>query len=119
MLKPKVIAQVLRQALRNGIKASLLMTNEGSLLAFAADNDKNARTYAAIIANVWATYKKQSSADTFLGSDPMGGPRFLLLQCEAREETVNLGILKAKADALKNHLEEPLERVASYQEYAR
>ncbi|KAG0170763.1 Ragulator complex protein lamtor2 [Apophysomyces sp. BC1015] len=83
MLKPKVIAQVLRQALRNGIKASLLMTNEGSLLAFAADNDKNARTYAAIIANVWATYKKQSSADTFLGSDPMGGPRFLLLQCEA------------------------------------
>jgi len=33
------------------------------------------------------------------------------------ESNVDLGILKAKAEALKGHLEEPLQQVAPYQEY--
>ncbi|OAD75331.1 hypothetical protein PHYBLDRAFT_64257 [Phycomyces blakesleeanus NRRL 1555(-)] len=103
MLKPKVIAQVLRQATRDGVKASLLMTSEGSLLAFAADNDRSAKIYAAIAANVWSTYKQHCSSETFLKGDQTGGLRFILMQCEAQ--------------ALARHLEEPLMRVASYQNY--
>lgn len=33
------------------------MTNEGSLISFAADNDKDATIYSAISANIWNTYK--------------------------------------------------------------
>ncbi|KAI8379707.1 uncharacterized protein BYT42DRAFT_636404 [Radiomyces spectabilis] len=133
MLKPKVIAQVLRQATHNGVRASLLMTSEGSLLAFAADNDKCAKTYAAIAANVWSTYKKQPAIGTSLDNNILATPRFLLLQCEegtvfvtsigamllclVGEESVDLGLLRAKADALRNHLDEPLQKVASYQDY--
>ncbi|KAI9033731.1 mitogen-activated protein-binding protein-interacting protein [Phycomyces nitens] len=116
MLKPKVIAQVLRQATRDGVKASLLMTSEGSLLAFAADNDRSAKIYAAIAANVWSTYKQHCSSDTFLKGDQTGGLRFILMQCEegnvfvtcissmllclVGENSVDLGILKVKASWL-------------------
>lgn len=41
------------------------MTNEGSLISFAADNDKDATVYSAISANIWNTYKK-ASVDTSL-----------------------------------------------------
>ncbi|KAI8068661.1 hypothetical protein BC940DRAFT_255566 [Gongronella butleri] len=126
MLKPKVISQVLRQATRNGIKATLMLTQEGSLLAYAVDNDKNAKIYSAISANVWSNYKKQMMVNSLLN----GGsecPQFILIECEegavyikqignmllclVSEKTVDLGILKAKADALSAHLEEPLLRV--------
>ncbi|KAI8098928.1 uncharacterized protein BX664DRAFT_271864 [Halteromyces radiatus] len=132
MLKPKVISQVLRQSTRDGVKAALLMTHDGSLLSFATDNDKNVKIYAAIAANIWSTYNKQSSSETFLDGGQSDSPRFLLLDCEegsafiigigtmllclVAENYVNLGILKAKAEALQVHLQEPLLRVAAYQE---
>ncbi|KAG2222583.1 hypothetical protein INT45_008702 [Circinella minor] len=135
MLKPKVISQVLQQSADNGLKASLLMTNEGSLLAFAADNNgRSPKTYAAIAANIWSSYKQHCTSDTFLRGDPADGLRFLILDCEegivfvtaissmllclVGNSTVELGILKAKAEAIARHLEEPLSRAASYQSYA-
>ncbi|CAO3650305.1 unnamed protein product [Cunninghamella blakesleeana] len=132
MLKPKLISQVLRQSLYNGVKSSLLMTYDGSLLAFATDNDKNAKIYAAITANIWNSYKKQIDSDSFLQSNGSDSPLFLLLECEegnvfitsigtlllclVAETSVNLGILKAKTEALKVYLEEPLLRAATYRE---
>ncbi|SAL99085.1 hypothetical protein [Absidia glauca] len=82
MLKPKVISQVLRQTTRNGVKASLLMTHDGSLLSFATDNDKNVKIYAAIAANIWGSYKKQMASGTFLDGGGTDSPKFLLLECE-------------------------------------
>jgi hypothetical protein len=41
-----------------------------------------------------------------------------MLLCLVGESKVDLGILKAKAEALKSHLEEPLQQVAPYQEYS-
>ncbi|CAO3589482.1 unnamed protein product [Absidia cylindrospora] len=82
MLKPKVISQVLRQSIRNGVKASLLMTHDGSLISFATHNDKNAKIYAAIAANIWSTYKKQTVPETFLNGGESDSPKFLLLGCE-------------------------------------
>ncbi|KAI9268088.1 hypothetical protein BDA99DRAFT_535603 [Phascolomyces articulosus] len=134
MLKPKVISQVLQQSADNGLKASLLMTNEGSLLAYAADNGRSPKTYAAIAANVWSSYKQHCASDSFLRGDPTAGLRFLILDCEegivfvtaissmllclVGDSTVELGILRAKAEAIARHLEEPLSRAASYQSYA-
>ncbi|KAI8333648.1 ragulator complex protein LAMTOR2-like protein [Chlamydoabsidia padenii] len=132
MLKPKVISQVLRQSTHKGVKASLLMTQDGSLLSFATDNDKNVKIYAAIAANIWSTYQKQTVTETFLDGGESAPPKFLLLDCEegsafitsvgtmllclVAEKSVPLGILKAKAEALQAHLEEPLLRVAAYQD---
>ncbi|KAI7872350.1 hypothetical protein BDF14DRAFT_1961277 [Spinellus fusiger] len=130
MLKPKIVSQVLRQATRDGVKASLLMTREGSLLAFAADNGRRAKIIAAIAANVWSTYKQHCSSDTFLAGDSSGlnsviiqceeGTVFVMsistmLLCLVGEATVDLGMLRAKAQALARHLEEPLLSVISYQ----
>ncbi|KAL1928163.1 hypothetical protein VTP01DRAFT_3079 [Rhizomucor pusillus] len=132
MLKPKVISQVLRQTLHNGLKASLLITNEGSLLAYASDTNRSVKTFAAIAANIWSSYKQHCAAsDSYLRSDPVNGIRYMLLECEegtvfvtsvstvllclVGDETVELGILKAKAQAVVRHLEEPLSRVAAYQ----
>ncbi|KAI8336190.1 hypothetical protein BC941DRAFT_428559 [Chlamydoabsidia padenii] len=132
MLKPKVISQVLRQSTTNGVKASLLMTLDGSLLSFATNNDKNVKTYAAISVTIWSSYKKQVSLGSFLGGGELDNPQFLLLDCEegvvfitgvgtmllclVAEKSVPLGLLKTKAEALRAHLEEPLLRMASYQD---
>lgn len=41
-----------------------------------------------------------------------------MLLCLVGDSKVDLGILKAKAEALKSHLEEPLQQVAPYSEYS-
>ena len=63
------------------------MTNEGSLLAFAADNNgRSPKTYAAIAANIWSSYKQHCTSDTFLRGDPTDGLRFLILDCEVTKK---------------------------------
>lgn len=42
----------------------------------------------------------------------------VMLLCLVGDSKVDLGILKAKAEALKSHLEEPLQQVAPYSEYS-
>ncbi|RUS24462.1 hypothetical protein BC938DRAFT_473542 [Jimgerdemannia flammicorona] len=130
MLRPRVLSQVLQQSTSGGIKASLLMNNEGSILASSADNDRDARVYAAISANIWATYDKNCSRPGFMGESGEEGLRMVLVECEegtiaittvstmllclVAADNVGLGIIIAKANALMRHLEEPLQRVAEY-----
>ncbi|KAF8929658.1 Ragulator complex protein lamtor2, partial [Linnemannia elongata] len=100
-----------------------LLNPEGSLLAFAAQSDRDARIYGAIASNIWTIYSKHCKPE-------VGPLSFLMLECEegkvaitivstmilclvARDD-VELGILKAKSEALTRHLEEPLSRVAGY-----
>ncbi|KAI8374857.1 hypothetical protein BD560DRAFT_393436 [Blakeslea trispora] len=124
MLKPKVISQVLRQSLHNGIKAALIMTTEGSLISFAAENDKNATIYSAISANIWNTYQKKDSLYTHLQYQIIHcqeGVVFVtglgsMILCLVGDSKVDLGILKAKAEALKGHIEGPLQQLAPYTE---
>ncbi|CAM0142252.1 unnamed protein product [Umbelopsis sp. WA50703] len=134
MLKPKVISQVLRQASTNGINTALLMNAGGSLLAFAAPSDREARIYAAIAANLWSTYLKSSSSGAvFRNEGKEDELRLLILPCEegvvaitapsttmlvclVGDKSVDLGLLKAKIEAVSRHLSEPLEKVASYQQ---
>ncbi|KAI9290099.1 ragulator complex protein LAMTOR2 [Umbelopsis sp. AD052] len=133
MLKPKVISQVLRQTTTGGIKAAMLMNSGGSLLAFAAASDREARIYAAIAANLWSTYLKSAMTDSSFRNEADGDDlRILILPCEegvvavaapstmllclVGDSTIELGLLKAKVEAVSKHLQEPLERVASYQQ---
>ncbi|KAF9168119.1 Ragulator complex protein lamtor2 [Actinomortierella ambigua] len=123
MLKPKLISQVLQQATTGGVKATILLNLEGSLLAFAAQSDRDARIYGALTSNIWSIYSKHVKTET-------GPLSFLILECEegkvavsmvstmilclVAQEDVELGILKAKSEALTRHLEAPLSRVTGY-----
>lgn len=63
------------------LAAIRLMNNEGSLLAFAADQARTTKTYAAIAASIWGTYKQESvGADT----GAKGGLQFLIMDCEVK-----------------------------------
>ncbi|KAG2186735.1 hypothetical protein INT44_002961 [Umbelopsis vinacea] len=109
------------------------MNSGGSLLAFAAASDREARIYAAIAANLWSTYLKSAMTDSSFRNEADGDDlRILILPCEegvvavaapstmllclVGDSTIELGLLKAKVEAVSKHLQEPLERVASYQQ---
>ncbi|KAG0233415.1 Ragulator complex protein lamtor2 [Actinomortierella wolfii] len=130
MLKPKLISQVLQQATTGGVKATMYINatpnpaqHTGSLLAFAAQSDREARIYGALTSNIWSIYSKHVKSET-------GPLSFLMLECEegkvavsmvssmilclVAQEDVELGILKAKSEALTRHLEAPLSKVTGY-----
>lgn len=134
MLKPRAVQQVLRQATTGSVKATMLLNAEGSLIAYAADNDTGARIdiIAAISSSVWSTYDKNCSNIGLPYDTAEEGLRTLYVDCEevkiailtvsnmllclVAHVTADLGILKAKGDALARHLKEPLKQISDYQE---
>jgi len=120
MLKPKALTQVLAQANTDNVLSTLLLDNEGALLAFAGYDNKDARVTSAIASNIWAAYDKNARA----ANDPL---QMIIMECEVgnvaiarvanfllctySKESVGLGLLKAKAQALVKYLHEPLKQV--------
>jgi hypothetical protein len=95
-----------------------LMNSGGSLLAFAAASDREARIYAAIAANLWSTYLKSAMPGSSFRNEADGDDlRILILPCEegvvavaapstmllclVGDSTIELGLLKAKVIRLK------------------
>ncbi|XP_067945926.1 ragulator complex protein LAMTOR2-like [Watersipora subatra] len=123
MLKPKVLTQVLNQANSGGVKSTLLLTTEGSLLACAGYDDQEMHV-AALAGNIWTSYTK--NAEELLDNDPLGMVMIQcmdgkvaitkvadLLLCIYANKDVQLGLLRAKVTALREYLKDPLTQVAT------
>ncbi|CAG9801530.1 unnamed protein product [Chironomus riparius] len=121
MLKPKVLTNVLSQANTGGVENTLLLNNDGALLAFSGFHNKDARITSAIASNVWSAYEKHGHNS--FREDPL---QFLIINCEGGNvivtqvanlllclyaNTDNLGILKTKISKLKEKLEIPLQSI--------
>ncbi|KAL6594178.1 Roadblock/LC7 domain-containing protein [Neocallimastix californiae] len=76
MLKPKIISEILKQALSSSINTAILFSQEGSLLSYATNKYNNvgspvfnslndpsepSKVIAAISSNVWSVYKNSCS----------------------------------------------------------
>jgi predicted regulator of Ras-like GTPase activity (Roadblock/LC7/MglB family) len=124
MLKPKALTRVLEQANTGGIHCTLLLNLEGSLMAYAGKSEKKEHITAAIAANIWMSYDKNSR-------DVMDGQPLhtIVLHCEDgsviikrvanhllciyAQNSVGLGMLKAKVETLAGYLEGPLLQIAT------
>lgn len=59
MLQPRILPKIIEQANTDGVKTTLLLQSNGSLLVSSGANSKEMdKLVAAIVSNVWSSYSK-------------------------------------------------------------
>ncbi|ESO00836.1 hypothetical protein HELRODRAFT_82549 [Helobdella robusta] len=124
IFKPKVLTQVLSSANSDGVLCTLLLSGDGSLMAYTGYDSKNARDIAAIANNIWMHLSKNlkftsdlDELDSVLINCQEGNvivsrvANFLL--CSYSNKDVELGLLRSKAQALVSFLQEPMKSVVA------
>merc|ERR1711939_930572 len=115
MLRAKVLPQILAQANTNGVQGTILLNEEGSLLASTGAGDHV--VVAAIASNVWAQYQKLGNEDLeYMLFDCEQGRVVMTkvsthLLCLYSDKSAEFGMLKRKAQVLREYLQEPLQQV--------
>lgn len=115
MLRPKIVPRVLEQANTRGVVSSLLVNHEGSLISCAPPEDASAPVVAAIAANVWQSFERAGEEQVMLIECEEGNVAVTavgkVLLCVVGGRETQLGMLKAKVQVLKAHMDEPLQLV--------
>merc|ERR1711990_738186 len=113
-LRPKVLTSILGETNTGGVFMSLLMQEDGSLVALAAEDRDKARNMAAIVSNIWSSYEhgSEEGLECLLIGNEEGRIAIMkaskTLVCIVGEHDVGFGMLKAKVHALVDKLEPPL-----------
>lgn len=124
MLRPKTLTNVLSQVVSGGIEGALLLNREGTLLAYAGYDDRNACMKAALASSIWSSFEKtgsQSLGDQQLNSCIMMCDNGILIVHMVASvlialqsgPNVPLGTLKNKTAALAQFLDQPLKQIAN------
>lgn len=122
LLKPKSLNNVLAQANTNGVRCTLLLNHEGSLLAHAGGSNSDAITIAALASTIWKNYQRYGNSA--LHEDRLRSAMIqsqeanlivrnlsTVLLCICADHDVPLGMLKCKANSIAEFLEEPLDMI--------
>lgn len=122
LLKPKSLNNVLAQANTGGVKCTLILNHEGSLLAHAGGSNSEAITIAALASTIWKNYQRYGNSA--LHEDKLKSALIQsqeanlmvrnlsnVLLCICANNDVPLGMLKCKANSIAEFLEEPLDLI--------
>lgn len=122
LLKPKSLNNVLAQANTGGVKCTLLLNHEGSLLAHAGGTNNEAITIAALASTIWKNYQRygnsalqeaklQSAVIQSQDANLIVRNLSTALLCICADQDVPLGMLKWKAKSIADFLEKPLDMI--------
>ena len=97
MLQPRILPKIIEQANTDGVKATLLLQSNGSLLASSGANSKEMdKLVAAIVSNIWSSYSKAGRSAFNNGLHPTN-------EYGEEEEGVNSGEEEPMGDE-QNHM---------------
>lgn len=122
MLRPKTLNNILANVNTGGVKCTLLLNREGSLLAHAGGTSNDWTTIAALASTIWKTYQRCGNSvfheDKLKCAVIQSQEANLVIRnlstvllCICSDHDVPLGMLKQKANSIADFIEEPLDKI--------
>lgn len=122
LLKPKSLNSILARTNTGGVKCTLLLNHEGSLLAYAGSSSTEAITIAALASTIWKNYQRYGNSalheDKLKTAVIQSQEANLIVKnlssvllCICANHEVPLGMLKCKANSIAEFLEKPLDMI--------
>jgi len=126
MINPVALTKILEQANEDGILCTLLLNCQGSLVAFAGNEEQAIKVKATVASSIWTGYEHAKhnaineetikhlliSCDTGnFAIKKTGGAKGLLL-CMFSNKSVELGVLDLKVRTLADLLQKSLTKLS-------